>query len=143
VRDSGLLHSLLGIRTRRDLLSHPKLGASWEGHALEQTLALCGSNDSYYWGTHNGAELDLLLFRGGKSYGVEFKVADGPTMTRSLHVALADLGLERAWIVHPGDKRYPVHDRVEALPLKDLGSLAREVAGVSARDERAHDGLLG
>jgi predicted AAA+ superfamily ATPase len=143
VRDSGLLHSLLGIRTRRDLLSHPKLGASWEGHALEQTLALCGSNDSYYWGTHNGAELDLLLFRGGKSYGVEFKVADGPTMTRSLHVALADLGLERAWIVHPGDKRYPVHDRVEALPLKDLGSLAREVAGVSGRDERAHDGLLG
>ncbi|MBE7495031.1 MAG: ATP-binding protein [Verrucomicrobiaceae bacterium] len=127
VRDSGLLHSLLGIQTTKDLHSHPKLGASWEGYALEQVLALCGSADTYYWGTHAGAELDLLLFRGGKAYGVEFKVNDGPKMTKSLHVALTDLKLERAWIVHPGEKRYPVHEQVEALPLKELGILAGQV----------------
>jgi len=130
VRDSGLLHSLLGIKTTKDLHSHPKLGASWEGHALEQVLALCGSADTYYWGTHAGAELDLLLLRGGKAYGVEFKVNDGPKMTRSLHIALDDLKLERAWIIHPGEKSYPVHDKVEALPLKKLDVL-RNAVGVA------------
>ena len=123
VRDSGLLHSLLGMKTRSDLLSHPKLGASWEGFGLEQVLALCGSGDTYFWATHAGAELDLLLFRGGKAYGVEFKVNDGPKMTKSLHIALEDLNLERAWILHPGSKRYPVHEKVEALPLLELGTL--------------------
>jgi hypothetical protein len=128
VRDSGLLHSLLGIKTRKELHSHPKLGASWEGFALEQVLALCGSADTYFWGTHAGAELDLLLFRNGKAYGVEFKVNDGPTMTKSLHIALDDLKLERAWIVHPGSKRYPVHDKVEALPLAMLEDVRDELA---------------
>lgn len=128
VRDSGLLHSLLGIKTRKELHSHPKLGASWEGFALEQVLALCGHEDTYFWGTHAGAELDLLLFRNGKAYGVEFKVNDGPTMTKSLHIALNDLKLERAWIVHPGTKRYPVHEKVEALPLAALEDLQHELS---------------
>jgi len=127
VRDSGLLHSLLGIQTAKDLHSHPKLGASWEGFALEQVLALCGSDDAYYWATHNGAEIDLVIFRGSKAYGVEFKVNDGPKMTKSLHIALDDLKLERAWIVHPGEKRYAVHEKVEALPLKELGTLGAEI----------------
>jgi predicted AAA+ superfamily ATPase len=130
VRDSGLLHSLLGIQTTKDLHSHPKLGASWEGYGLEQVLALCGSTETYYWGTHNGAELDLLLFRGGKAYGVEFKVNDGPKMTKSLHIALDDLQLERAWIIHPGERSYPVHDKVEALPLKEVARL-HEVMGTA------------
>ncbi len=125
VRDTGLLHSLLGIRTRTELLSHPKLGASWEGFALEQVLAACGHQDAYFWATHNGAELDLLLFRGGKAWGVEFKVGDGPEMTKSMHIAIDDLELERAWIVHPGSKRYPVHEKVEALPLTDVHLLAK------------------
>lgn len=123
VRDSGLLHSLLSIADRDGLLSHPKLGASWEGFALEQILAACGAEDTYYWATHNGAELDLLLFRRGKAWGVEFKVGDGPTMTKSLQIALGDLKLERAWIVHAGTKTYPVHKRVDALPLAKLGEL--------------------
>jgi predicted AAA+ superfamily ATPase len=123
VRDSGLLHSLLSIADRDGLLSHPKLGASWEGFALEQILAACGAEDTYYWATHNGAELDLLLFRRGKAWGVEFKVGDGPTMTKSLQIALGDLKLERAWIVHAGTKTYPVNERVEALPLAKLGEL--------------------
>ena len=124
VRDTGLLHSLLGIKTRQELLSHPKLGASWEGFALEQVLAICGSEDAYFWATHNGAELDLLLFRNGKAWGIEFKVGDGPTMTQSLHIALGDLNLERAWIIHPGTRRYAVHEKVEALPLADVHLLA-------------------
>jgi predicted AAA+ superfamily ATPase len=129
VRDSGLLHSLLGITDRDRLLSHPKLGASWEGFALEQILAACGAEDTYYWATHNGAELDLVLFRRGKAWGVEFKVGDGPTMTKSLQIALGDLKLERAWIVHAGTKTYPVHERVDALPLGKLRELVDTIMG--------------
>lgn len=129
VRDSGLLHSLLGITDRDGLLSHPKLGASWEGFALEQILAACGAEDTYYWATHNGAELDLVLFRRGKAWGVEFKVGDGPTMTKSLQIALDDLKLERAWIVHAGTKTYPVHERVNALPLGKLRELVDTIMG--------------
>ncbi len=129
VRDSGLLHSLLGITDRDGLLSHPKLGASWEGFALEQILAACGAEDTYYWATHNGAELDLVLFRRGKAWGVEFKVGDGPTMTKSLQIALGDLKLERAWIVHAGTKTYPVHERVDALPLGKLRELVDTIMG--------------
>lgn len=129
VRDSGLLHSLLGITDRDGLLSHPKLGASWEGFALEQILAACGAEDTYYWATHNGAELDLVLFRRGKAWGVEFKVGDGPTMTKSLQIALGDLKLERAWIVHAGTKTYPVNERVDALPLHKLRELVDTIMG--------------
>jgi predicted AAA+ superfamily ATPase len=120
VRDSGLLHSLLAIESHEDLAAHPKFGASWEGFALEQVLAAAGAQQSYYWGTHAGAELDLLLIRGGKRYGLEFKAADAPTMTKSLHVALEDLRLEHAWIVYPGPEAYRVHERVEVAPLGDL-----------------------
>lgn len=88
-------------------------------------LAACGQEDAYFWATHNGAELDLLLFRGGKAWGIEFKVGDGPGMTKSLHIAIDDLKHERAWIVYPGSKRYPVHEKVEALPLTDVHLLAK------------------
>lgn len=126
LRDSGILHSLLGIQSRQELLSHPKLGASWEGFAIEQILARFGDHDTYYWGTHNGAELDMLLFRNGKKWGFEFKVGDGPMMTKSLHSANNELQLERTWIIYPGESRYPVHDRVEALPLHQLASIEIE-----------------
>lgn len=125
VRDSGLLHALLSLRDRSELEAHPKLGASWEGFALEQVLSAVGTGEAFFWGTHAGAELDLLLFRRGRRYGVEFKYGGAPAMTRSLHIALADLGLERAWIVYPGTERYPVHEKVEVLPLADVpGCLA-------------------
>ena len=120
VRDSGLLHSLLGVRRRDELLGHPKLGASWEGFALEQVLHTAGAAEAFYWGTHAGAELDLVLFRGGRRYGIEFKHADAPSMTRSLHIALADLKLDRAWVVYPGKQNYAVHERVRACPLPEL-----------------------
>jgi uncharacterized protein len=120
VRDSGLLHSLLGARRRDELLGHPKLGASWEGFALEQVLHVAGTMEAFYWGTHAGAELDLLLFCGGRRYGVEFKHADAPAMTKSMHIALEDLKLERAWFVYPGKESYRVHEKVRVLPLPEL-----------------------
>jgi predicted AAA+ superfamily ATPase len=129
VRDSGVFHALLSIVTPDEIRRHPKLGASWEGFALEQVLAVTGSAQAYYWGTHAGAELDLLLFRRGRRYGVEFKFGDAPRMTKSLHIALQDLGLERAWIVYPGERSYLVHDKVEAVPLRDLAERLR-VAGL-------------
>lgn len=95
-----------------ELAGHPKHGASWEGFALEQALSVAGTRQAFFWGTHSGAELDLMLMLGGKRYGVEFKCADAPVMTRSLHIALEDLKLERASIVYPGQENYPVHEKV-------------------------------
>jgi uncharacterized protein len=127
LRDSGLLHALLDIRTWKELLGHPKFGASWEGFAIEQILSVTGARQAFYWGTHAGAELDLLLVRGGKFYGVEFKAGDAPTMTKSLHIALEDLKLERAWIIYPGKQSYGVHERVEAAPLQHFLATARKL----------------
>jgi hypothetical protein len=124
VRDSGLLHALLAIQSDSELEGHPKYGASWEGFALEQVLSAAGSEQAFFWGTHAGAELDLILFRRGRRYGVEFKTSDAPTMTKSLHVALEDLKLEQAWIVYPGRESYAVHERVEATPLGPFLKLA-------------------
>lgn len=123
VRDSGLLHFLLGVESMDALRANPRYGASWEGFALEQALALYGERDAWYWSTRRGAELDLLLARRGRRFGFEFKCTDAPSMTRSLHVALADLGLERAFVVYPGAERYPLHERVEALPLRTMPGL--------------------
>jgi hypothetical protein len=88
VRDSGLLHSLLGLRTRRDLLSHPKLGASWEGYVVEQLLQAFQPDQAYFWATHQGAELDVLMLRGSRRVGVEIKRGDAPSLTASIRIAL-------------------------------------------------------
>jgi len=120
IRDSGILHALLGLGSWPELEAHPKLGASWEGFALEQVLALTGRADVYFWGTHAGAELDLLLIHRGRRYGVEFKYGDAPKMTKSLRIALSDLGLDRAWIVFPGTESYAVDKRVEVVPLAEI-----------------------
>ena len=124
LRDSGLFHRLQLIDTEDQLHAHPKLGASWEGFALEQVLSLVGDRQAFFWRTHAGAELDLLFFRGGKRYGVEFNYSGSPTMTKSMHIAIQDLKLERAWIVYPGNTTYPLHERVDALALHDLDQLA-------------------
>ena len=123
VRDSGLLHYLLGIGSLRELRSHPRYGASWEGFALEQVLQMWGERDAYFWSTQRGAELDLLLLRKGRRVGFEFKCTDAPTLTSSMHVALADLQLDKLYVVYPGTERYPLLERVEALPLVDLPGL--------------------
>ena len=117
VRDSGLLHSLLGIASRRDLENHPKVGASWEGYAVEEVLKSFRPDEAYYWATHNGAELDLLLFKNGRRIGVECKRADAPTLTPSMRTALADLRLDRLYVLYPGDRAYPLGKKVEVVPL--------------------------
>ena len=123
IRDSGLLHTLLGISDMAALRSHPGYGASWEGFALEQLLALLGSEQAYFWRTQRGAELDLLLFRNGKRLGFEFKCSDAPTLTKSMHIALADLGLHRLFVVYPGKERYRLHEKIEVLPLTECVDL--------------------
>ena len=120
VRDSGLLHQLLGIASDKALLSHPRLGASWEGFVMEQVLSVEPHDEALFWATHQGAEMDLILRRGDRLLGVECKRADAPRMTPSLHIALGDLQLERVAVIYPGDKRYPLSDRVEAVPLEAL-----------------------
>ena len=120
VRDSGLLHQLLGIETEKSLLSHPKLGASWEGFVIEQVLATEPHDEAFFWATHQGAEIDLILRKGTKLYGVECKRTDAPTMTSSLRIAPVDLELERVAVIYPGMKRYPLSDTVEAVPIAQL-----------------------
>lgn len=117
VRDTGLLHALLSINSDESLNAHPKFGASWESFALEQILLLSRSRQAFFWGTHAGAELDLLLFHSGKRVGFEFKTSDAPDMTKSLHIALSDLQLTEAWIVYPGNESYAIHDKVKVAPL--------------------------
>ena len=137
VRDSGLLHALLGLTTWEELATHPKLGASWEGFALEQLLALAPDADAYFWGTHAGAELDLMLIHRGQRYGFEFKYSDAPTVTKSLRIALADLNLNGAWIVYPGKERYRVHERVEVIPLQEALTCPPFQKSASRRGKRS------
>lgn len=120
VRDAGLLHALLGIEDAVALARHPKSGASWEGFALDQVLRIARPDEAYFWATHAGAELDLLMIKDGRRIGVEFKRADAPTLTPSIRTALADLQLETVYVVYPGSRRYRVAENVEAVPLGAL-----------------------
>lgn len=122
IRDSGLLHQLLGINTERDLFTHPRIGASWEGYVLEEVLAAEQPDEAYFWATHQGAEIDLILKMGGKLLGVECKRADAPKITPSIRSALADLELDSVAVVYPGSKRFPLSDQVEAVPLSALAN---------------------
>ena len=119
-RDTGVLHHLLGIRSQHDLLLHPKVGASWEGYALEETVNAVAPDEAYFWGTHNGAELDLLLLKDGRRLGVECKRMDAPRLTPSMRIALEDLGLDHLVVIYPGARAYPLADRVTVLPLAQL-----------------------
>lgn len=123
IRDSGILHALLGIPDHAALEAHPKLGASWEGFAIEQILTLTGNREAYFWATHAGAELDLLVFRHGRRLGFEFKYTDQPKASKSMHVALADLGLDHLYIVYPGKHRFPLTETITAITLADVSAV--------------------
>ncbi len=123
LRDSGILHFLLGLEDRRDLPIHPRYGASWEGFALEQTLLAHGERDAFFYATQRGAELDLMLLRHGRRWGFEFKCTDAPRTTKSMHGVIEDLGLERLWVLYPGDREYPLTDIITALPLKKIHNI--------------------
>lgn len=123
-RDTGLLHALLGLRTERELMHYPRLGFSWEGFAVDAILRhLDADRDAYFYKTHGGAELDLLIARGGRRYGFEVKYADSPSTTKSMHIAMEDLHLERLWVVYPGTRAFPLSHKLDALPLSQLDSL--------------------
>ncbi len=117
-RDTGLLHSLLGLRDQNHVMSHPRLGFSWEGFAIEEIVSrLNAERDAYFYKTHGGTELDLLIVRDGKKIGFEFKFASSPAVSRSMRVAIDDLQLDRLFIVNPGSEHYAIHDRIEIMPL--------------------------
>lgn len=120
LRDTGLLHALVGIRNLPQLLAHPLSGASWEGFALEQVLRIAQPDEAYFWATHQGAELDLLMFKDGRRVGVEFKRSDAPRLTPSMRIALQDLRLDALYVVYPGMHRYALAPQVEAVPLQAL-----------------------
>lgn len=119
-RDSGLLHALLGVADFDALLAHPCSGASWEGFVVEQVLRIAQPDEACFWATHNGAELDLLLFKGGRRIGVEVKRVDAPRITPSMQIALHDLQLDALYVVYPGESRYRLSDRIEAVPVAAL-----------------------
>src|SRR6266446_10016017 len=120
VRDTGLLHALLGVANQRDLELHPKVGASWEGYAVEEVLKALRPDEAFFWATQQGAELDLLLFKHGRRIGVECKRTDAPVITPSMRIALADLKLDELQVVYPGHKRYALAKDVEVVPLSEL-----------------------
>jgi hypothetical protein len=122
LRDSGLLHALLRLRTRHDLLGHPKLGASWEGFALEQVLTALETRDAYFWKAHAGPELDLLVMDRGRRFGFELKHSEAPRVTRSMRSAVETLGLSRLWIVVPDGPSWEVDEHIAVLPLEEVSA---------------------
>ncbi len=128
--DSGLLHSLLGLSRPEDLAGHPKVGASFEGFALEQVVRRLGARpeECFFWALHSGAELDLLVSRGSRRLGFEFKRTDKPTVTKSMRVAMETLGLERLDVVHAGEHSYPLGEAIRAVPA---GRLLEQVRPLS------------
>jgi hypothetical protein len=119
-RDTGLLHALLGIADAAALAAHPKSGASWEAFALEQVLQIAGPDEAWFWATHAGAEVDLLVVKDGRRVGIEFKRTDAPRLTPSMRIALRDLRLDALYAVYPGERRYLLSDGIEAVPLSAL-----------------------
>ncbi|WKZ46941.1 MAG: ATP-binding protein [Anaerolineales bacterium] len=119
-RDSGLLHALLGIRTHHDLQTHPKSGASWEGYVIEEAIKSIEPDEVYFWATHNGAEIDLLLFKNGKRFGLECKRVDAPRLTPSMQIAIEDLQLNHLAVIYPGERSYPLAEKATVVPLSSL-----------------------
>lgn len=122
LRDSGIFHALQSIDDQKTLRTHPKLGASWEGFALEEVISLLSkrNNEVFFYGTHGGLELDLFWQEGGKRYGAEFKFMDAPRTTKSMHQAISDLTLHRLYVIYPGDRSYPLTEKIKVLGLTDL-----------------------
>ena len=123
VRDTGILHALLGMETERDLYYNPRLGASWEGFVLEQIVTMAHNTDIYFWATHAGTELDAMLMGGTKRIGIEIKYTDAPKITKSIRMAMKDLNLDYVYIVYPGRKTFPLEKKIDALSIRDLSRI--------------------
>lgn len=123
-RDTGLLHYLLGIKSERELALHPRVGASWEGYAIEEIIKAMKPDEAYFWSTHSGAELDLLLIKENKRIGIECKRMDAPSLTKSMQTAMQDLELNELLIAYPGRQTYSLSKTVRVLPLSEVLQLA-------------------
>lgn len=121
-RDSGIFHSLTGVTDWSSLRLYPKIGASWEGFALEEVIRSyqAGIEECYFWSTYSGAELDLLIIQKGKKFGFEFKYCDAPSITKSMQIALLDLKLDSLTVIYPGDVDYKLTDKIEVKSLKSI-----------------------
>jgi predicted AAA+ superfamily ATPase len=122
-RDSGLLHTLLGLPDSSVLAGHPSVGASWEGFVLEEILRAVKPSQPYFWATHGGAEIDLFFEQRGRRYAVEVKFTEAPKITRSMRIAFEDLRLDHLWIVYPGEKAYRAEEKITVWPLSDVSAL--------------------
>jgi uncharacterized protein len=119
-RDTGLLHALLGIHNLMQLLTHPKLGASWEGFVIEEILRAERPEEAWFYGVHSGSELDLLMVKDGRRIGVEVKRADAPRLTRSMQISQADLKLDEIRVIYPGTRTYTLAENVVVQPLASV-----------------------
>lgn len=124
IRDTGILHALLAIQTYEELQVYPKLGASWEGFALEEMIKYyhMQSDECYFWSTQSGAELDFFIIKDGKRFGFEFKYTDHPKITKSMYIAMEDLKLDHLYLVFPHEATFPLAENITALGLKSIGS---------------------
>lgn len=123
IRDSGILHGLLNLPDMHTLYSHPQIGASWEGFAIEQILNLLRPAQAYFWATHNGAEIDLFFIDHGKRFGFEIKFNESPVITKSMRIALNDLQLDHLWVIYPGQHAYPVDEKITVMPISEIFNL--------------------
>jgi predicted AAA+ superfamily ATPase len=133
LRDSGILHALMNLGDDMALQAHPRVGASWEGFVLEMVLRTLRPGEAYFWGTHSGAELDLLLTHRGRRFGFEFKYSEAPRVTRSAHTAISDLQLDHVWVVHPGEHAFPIEKKITAMPLTHISELPSAIARHAGR----------
>lgn len=127
LRDTGLLHSLLTLSNYHALVAHPNVGASWEGFVLEQLMLTLRLDAAYFWGTYQGAEIDLFFIHRGKRFGIEIKYSESPGVTRSARIAMRDLGLRYMWFVYPGSQTYPVEDNIGVIPLAAIAEIGEKL----------------
>jgi hypothetical protein len=121
-RDTGILHALFDLPAKKDVLLHPKLGASWEGFALEETIKALRlmENEIFFWGVHASAEIDLVFQKNGRLHGVEVKYAQAPGLTSSMRVAFEELALKHLWVIYPGREAYALNKDVTVIPLAEV-----------------------
>ena len=130
LRDPGILHALLNLPDLQTLYGYSRLGASWEGFAIEQILQIIKPPQAFYWATHSGAEVDLFFIVHGRRYAIECKFSEAPKITKSMNQALESLKLTHLWVVHPGDHAYPLSERISAWPMKNIESLEKQFGHV-------------
>jgi uncharacterized protein len=133
LRDSGILHALINVGDDRALQAHPRVGASWEGFALEMVLRALRPAEAYFWSTHSGAELDLLISHRSRRFGFEFKYSEAPQVTRSAHTAISDLQIDQLWVVYPGEHCFPIEKKITAIPLSRVSELPSAIVKRSGK----------